>query len=64
MKINSDKEWENLTEKEREALEGLKGDKDLFIKQADKGGALVVMNRTDYEEAILKCLWIRVFTGR
>ncbi|CAJ0959949.1 unnamed protein product, partial [Ranitomeya imitator] len=35
-------------EQERQALHGLQIDKNLIIKPADKGGALVIMNKSDY----------------
>ena len=38
----------NLTLAERKALQGLKANKDIIIKNADKGGAVVVMNTKDY----------------
>ncbi|CAJ0964531.1 unnamed protein product [Ranitomeya imitator] len=38
----------NLSNTERQALQGLQNDKNLIIKPADKGGALVVMNKSDY----------------
>ena len=48
LKTNSDEDWHNLTECQRKALEGLKKNKDLTIKSADKGGALVVMDTAKY----------------
>ncbi|CAH2222650.1 Hypothetical predicted protein [Pelobates cultripes] len=38
----------NLKKEKREALYALKNNHSLIIKLADKGGAVVVMNRTDY----------------
>ncbi|CAJ0953477.1 unnamed protein product [Ranitomeya imitator] len=38
----------NLSNTERQALHGLQNDKNLIIKPADKGGALVIMNKSDY----------------
>ena len=37
----------NLTNRERKALESLKSDKPIVIKEADKGGAVVCMD-SDY----------------
>lgn len=39
---------DNLNRGERQALRQLRSNTDLVIKPADKGGAVVVMNRTDY----------------
>lgn len=38
----------NLSRNETSALEQLSSRQDVFIKPADKGGAIVVMNREDY----------------
>uniref|UniRef100_A0A3Q1FH31 Uncharacterized protein n=1 Tax=Acanthochromis polyacanthus TaxID=80966 RepID=A0A3Q1FH31_9TELE len=38
----------NLTEEEYQALQELRNDTSLVIKPADKGSALVIMDRTDY----------------
>ena len=56
LKTNSDEDWHNLTEGQRQALEGLKKNKGLTIKSADKGGALVVMDTEKYNEAIVEML--------
>ena len=40
--------YDNLTSKERQALYDLKNDKNIVIKGADKGSALVVWDREDY----------------
>ena len=39
---------DNLTEEEWKALHELEKIKNIVIKPADKGGGIVVMNRTDY----------------
>ena len=49
MKIEIPKEkYNNLTSKERLALYDLKNDKNIVIKGADKGSAVVVWDREDY----------------
>ena len=40
--------YNNLTCKERQALYDLKNDKNIVIKGADKGSAVVVWDREDY----------------
>ena len=39
---------ENLSLKERQALEQLKSNEHIVIKPADKGGNIVIMRREDY----------------
>ncbi|CAJ0946235.1 unnamed protein product [Ranitomeya imitator] len=46
----------NLTQSERLSLEQLSSDKSLIIKPADKGGATVVMDRSDYLEEVFRQL--------
>ena len=49
MKIEIPKDkFNNLTSKERKALYDLKNDKNIIIKGADKGSAVVVWDREDY----------------
>ena len=38
----------NTTKEERKAMKTLKTNKDIVIKPADKGGAIVIMNKQDY----------------
>lgn len=38
----------NLTDREQQAIESLAGRNDIIIKPADKGGAIVVMDRSKY----------------
>ena len=51
-----DVEWNNLNQNERQALEKLRSKKSIVIKIADKGGAIVIMNRADYVDKIKKDL--------
>ena len=46
----------NLSFKQRNALNSLKNDKDIIIKEADKGGSVVVMNSNFYCEKIIDML--------
>ena len=48
--------WNNLSFAQRQALRTLSTDKTIVTKQADKGGALVIMNRSDYEKECLSQL--------
>lgn len=44
---------DNLTREERNALEELQNENNVVIKEADKGGALVIMDRTFYENKLV-----------
>ncbi|XP_063398914.1 uncharacterized protein LOC134683533 [Mytilus trossulus] len=46
----SGKHLRNLSEQESQAINNLKSRDDIVIKQADKGSAVVVINKTDYIE--------------
>ena len=46
---NERKYWNNLTNDQMSALLRLSGDKNIVIKPADKGGALVIMDSNKYE---------------
>ena len=48
---NETKFWNNLSNDQRQALKNLANDHDIVIKPADKGGAIVIMDKTDYEAA-------------
>ena len=48
---NQGKLFNNLTVEQRNALKVLSNDKNIVIKPADKGGALVIMDKEDYEKA-------------
>ena len=47
---------DNLTKRERAALERLQTRNDIIIKRADKGGATVIMNKTDYHNEAMRQL--------
>ena len=51
LRVSSDANCDNLTMKEREALEGLRKDESIIIKPADKGGALVIMEKAEYDSS-------------
>lgn len=46
----------NLTIEQKKALNELSANKTITIKQADKGGLIVVMNTTDYEKEAIRQL--------
>lgn len=48
--------WNNLSNDQRKALKDLASDNSITIKPADKGGALVIMNTSDYDQASLQQL--------
>lgn len=54
-------QYKNLTKEERNALKDLKEDESIVIKSADKGGATVVMNKTDYVQECLRQLADKMF---
>ncbi|CAG2193816.1 unnamed protein product [Mytilus edulis] len=47
---------DNLTREEKTALQNLKSDKSIIIKEADKGNAVVIMDREYYRDSILNML--------
>ena len=48
MKLDK-KSYDNISSKERAAIQSLKRNKNIIIKPADKGGATVILNRSDYK---------------
>ena len=52
MTFTPKKTFPNLRNEEKKALKELRNNKDVTIKPADKGGAVVVLNTTDY---VSKC---------
>ena len=55
------KNYNNLSQKKREALKSLASDESIVIKPSDKCGSVVVMNRQDYEKECLKQLSDKTF---
>ena len=43
----------NLSRSERDGLKKLKENKDIIIKEADKGGCVVIMNRSHYQKMVM-----------
>ena len=56
--------YNNLTREERSALYNLKNDKNIVIKSADKGSAVVVWDRDDYIKRLRNNLEIKKFMRR
>ena len=46
----------NITMEERQALKLLRDNNDIVIKQVDKGGGIVIMDTSYYEEKVNECL--------
>ena len=46
----------NITSKQRQQIKTLKQDTTITIREADKGGKLVIMNTTDYNTSVIKTL--------
>ena len=44
----SKKSYNNINHKEKVSIQSLKRNKNIIIKPADKGGAIVILNRSDY----------------
>ena len=56
LSVNERKLFNNLTAEQRLALKTLAADDTITIKPADKGGALVILDSVEYEEACKKML--------
>ena len=56
LKVKPQHKKYNLNKKERQALEDLQNDKSITIKPADKGGAIVLMKTTEYEQECFRHL--------
>ena len=52
----STKNKSNISKNELEAIKSLKENDSIVIKEADKGGAVVVMNKTHYYSVVVKIL--------
>eukprot|EP00061_Rhincodon_typus_P010665 g35138.t1 len=46
---------QNITQEQRNTIRGLKTNRNIGIKSADKGGAIVIQNRTNYCKKYLTC---------
>ena len=55
---NKSKLFNNLSNDQRQALKSLSKDSSITIKPADKGGAVVIMDSSDYEKACIDSLSI------
>ena len=48
----------NISVKEKNAIETLRNDSDIIIKEADKGGSVIIVDKDYYKEKILEMLLI------
>ena len=48
LNINTKLKYHNVTKEERNAIESLRNDTSIIIKEADKGSGIVVWDREDY----------------
>ena len=55
-KLPISKTHSNITSEERQALKNLRGNKNIVIKKADKGGNIIIMNTSYYVEKVNECL--------
>ena len=56
IKIEKRNPKDNLSKAERNALKELKENKDIVIKEADKGGAIFIMTKDQYRKMVMKHL--------
>lgn len=56
LKAKSNKKFSNLTEQERTALENLLKNETIICKPSDKGGNIVVQDRTQYCDMVMRLL--------
>ena len=56
MKIKEKKFKDNLIKSERKALNELRHNNEMVIKQADKGGTVVIMTKKYYHEMVMEHL--------
>ena len=56
IKIEKPNPKDNLSKAERNALKEFKENKELVIKEADKGGAIVIMTKDQYRKMVMKHL--------
>ena len=56
LRLSDTKLWNNMSNGQRQALSLLANDSNIVIKQADKGGAIVILNANDYNAACLETL--------
>lgn len=56
IKIHGERTANNVSINERKALEALKENDQITIKSSDKGGNIVIQDKTEYKEMVLKLL--------
>ena len=61
MKSNRGSFFNNLSKKQRSALESLEADQNIVIMPSDKDSSIVILNKNDYNEECLKILCDRHF---
>ena len=61
MNGNQSSFFNNLSKKQRSALESLEADQNIVIVSSDKDSSIVILNKNDYNEECLKILCSRHF---
>ena len=61
MKSNQGSFFNNLSKKQRSALESLEADQNIVIMPSDKDSSIVILNKNDYDGECLKILYNRHF---